>query len=47
MGYDKINAFENEIFDHGRKLMKEIEEAVVLLKKNGFVVYENNKRRTK
>jgi hypothetical protein len=47
MGYNEINAFENEIFDHGRKLMKEIESAVVLLKKNGFVVYENNKRRVK
>lgn len=44
--YD-IHAFENEIFDEGRKLMKKIEEATVLLKKHGYIVYESKKKRSK
>ena len=42
-----IHAFENEIFEEGRKLLKRIEEAAALLKKHGYVVYESKKKRSK
>tara|TARA_Y100001938_G_C8084198_1_gene430945 strand:+ start:246 stop:377 length:132 start_codon:yes stop_codon:yes gene_type:complete len=41
----ETNAFESEIFDYCRKLNKEIQEAVVLLKTHGYVVYEKGKKK--
>tara|TARA_R100001460_G_scaffold104850_2_gene150861 strand:- start:1095 stop:1226 length:132 start_codon:yes stop_codon:yes gene_type:complete len=37
-------AISNRIFEHYRKHKKDIDEAKMLLKKNGFVVYERKKK---
>jgi len=34
--------FENEIFNHFRQEKKEINSAIRLLKKHGYIIYEKN-----
>jgi|TARA_R100001443_G_scaffold29077_3_gene42325 hypothetical protein len=38
------NAFENQIFDHYRKMEKEKNEWIKKLKSEGYVVYEKGKK---
>jgi len=40
---DKHHPFENEIFTHFRKEQVEIDKAISLLKKNGYIIYEKEK----
>ena len=36
----KVNAFENEIFDHDRKRVNQIEKSINLLRSHGYTVVD-------
>jgi len=36
----KVNAFENEIFDHYRKRVNQIEKSINLLRSHGYTVVD-------
>tara|TARA_R110000796_G_scaffold83244_2_gene182279 strand:+ start:102 stop:254 length:153 start_codon:yes stop_codon:yes gene_type:complete len=37
---NKVNAFENEIFDHYRQKAKEINKAIELLKEHNYIIVD-------
>ena len=37
---NKVNAFENEIFDHYRTRVKEIGKSINLLKSHGYIIVD-------
>ena len=37
---NKVNAFENEIFDHYRKRVNQIEKSINLLRSHGYTVVD-------
>ena len=37
---NKVNAFENEIFDHYRQKAKEINKAIDLLKEHNYIIVD-------